>query len=76
MAIYKQQQVTIIYHCELTHVLKQQVCTFMKNTRSRVIIPQSFKRDKDILAVIAGEVEVLNLLGERAMPTKEFSIAS
>jgi hypothetical protein len=32
----------------------------------RVIIPASFKKDKTIVAVLDGDVKVLNSLGERA----------
>jgi len=32
----------------------------------RVILPDSFRKGKTIMAVLKGEVEVLNTLGERA----------
>jgi len=36
------------------------------SANGRVILPDSFRNDKTIMAVIKGEAEVLNTLGERA----------
>jgi uncharacterized protein (TIGR02922 family) len=43
------------------------VKTFPQNDEGRVIIPQSFKDEKSIIAVCDGEVEILNKVGDRIL---------
>ena len=68
--------VTVIYFCEQTLMMKHQICQFMQCDDGRVNIPSKFKHNKAILAVCEGVINVMNMLGERAMPTKRLSIAS
>ncbi len=72
----KLQTVTILYYCESSLVMKHQICQFMRNKDGRVRIPASFKLGKSIIAVCEGAINVLNVIGERAMSTKHLSIAS
>lgn len=68
--------VTVIYYCEQTLMMKHQICQFMQYNDGRVRIPNRFKHNKAILAVCEGVINVMNMIGERAMPTKNLSIAS
>ncbi|NRA53020.1 MAG: TIGR02922 family protein [Gammaproteobacteria bacterium] len=62
---------TVIYSCENTLELMSEVCQFPISSHSaRVIIPNSFKSGKIIIAVCDGKVNVLNKLGDRAFSTK------
>ncbi|MGL1958788.1 MAG: TIGR02922 family protein [Colwellia sp.] len=59
--------VTVIYYedngLELHHVAK----VFKQNEHGRVVIPQSFKDGKSIIAVCDGEIEILNKIGDRIL---------
>lgn len=65
--------VTIIYYCDSALELKHQVCTFEKSAAGRVIIPESLKKDKTIVAVCNGDVEIINKLGERILPNEKIT---
>jgi len=61
------RQVTIIYYCDNSLELHHQVETFPQNEHGRVVIPDSFKDDKSIIAVCDGEIEILNKVGDRIL---------
>jgi uncharacterized protein (TIGR02922 family) len=65
--------VTIIYYCDSALELKHQVCTFDKSESGRVLIPEDLKKDKTIVAVCNGDVEIINKLGERILPTENIA---
>ena len=59
------REVTVFYNCHLSGELKQEVNAFPQNNNGRVILPDSFKNDKSVLAVCDGQVNVLNQVGDR-----------
>lgn len=59
------KEVTIIYYGELSLELQHSVEQFLQLESGRVIIPDSYKQDKSIIAVCAGTVNILNKFGER-----------
>jgi uncharacterized protein (TIGR02922 family) len=63
----QQRTVTIIYYQDDGLELHHKVKTFAQNDEGRVIIPQSFKDEKSIIAVCDGEVEILNKVGDRIL---------
>ena len=67
MDIKKARQVTIIYYCDTSLELLHEVCSFPENENGRVIIPASFKEEKSIIAVCAGEIEIINKVGDRIL---------
>ncbi len=62
----EQRLVTIIYYSDLSLELMHEVHTFPQSKTGRVVIPESFKVDKSIVAVCDGEVTILNKVGDRA----------
>ncbi|SET80930.1 TIGR02922 family protein [Thalassotalea agarivorans] len=71
-----QKSVTVFFFEENALQLSSQTISGIQVNGGRVILPKSFKQGKSIIAVFEGRVKMLNVLGERAMPTKQFSIAS
>jgi len=63
----KERLVTIIYYCDTSLELLHEARTFPENENGRVIIPLSFKEDKSIIAVCAGEIEIINKVGDRIL---------
>ncbi len=61
----EQRLVTIIYYSDLSLELMHEVQTFPQSKTGRVVIPESFKADKSIIAVCDGEVSILNKVGDR-----------
>jgi len=57
--------VTIIFYSDISLELMHEVHTFPKHKSGRVIIPDSFKVDKSIIAVCDGEITILNKVGDR-----------
>ncbi|WP_282109304.1 TIGR02922 family protein [Shewanella algicola] len=59
--------VTVMYYdLEVIMELKSEVLHHCQiGNGGRVIVPAEFKQDKLIIAVLKGEVEVLNTLGDR-----------
>ncbi len=74
MSNSQHQVITIIYYCDSSLELKHQVCQREKSDSGRVIIPDELKQGKSIVAVCDGEVDILNKIGERILPSD--SIAS
>lgn len=60
--------VTIIYYSDLSLELLSESHTFNVSPTGRVVIPSSFRNGKSIIAVCAGEIEILNKIGERILP--------
>lgn len=61
------RKVTIIYYNDNSLELKHQVAVFPQNAQGRVIIPDSFKIDKSIIAVCDGEIDIINKVGDRIL---------
>ena len=63
--------VTIIYYCDSSLELKHQVLTLTQNASGRVIISDKFKKNKSIVAVCDGEINILNKIGDRIISVEE-----
>jgi uncharacterized protein (TIGR02922 family) len=61
------QLVTVIYYSTADLELKDKPIYCRKGQNGRVIIPESFKKDKNIVAVIGGRVKILNKIGDRIL---------
>lgn len=59
------KEVTIIFYGKQSLELKYIVEHFPQLENGRVIIPESYKQDKSIIAVCEGHVNILNNFGER-----------
>ncbi|GLX87232.1 hypothetical protein tloyanaT_34850 [Thalassotalea loyana] len=57
--------VTVIYYAEESLELRSLCCTFEQNTNGRVVIPESFKSGKSIIAVCEGRINIINKVGDR-----------
>jgi uncharacterized protein (TIGR02922 family) len=57
--------ITIIFYSDISLELMHEVHSFPKHKSGRVIIPDSFKVDKSIIAVCDGEITILNKVGDR-----------
>jgi len=60
-------QVTIIYYQEESLELLHEVKDLPKNQQGRVVISDEFKKGKSIIAVCAGDIEILNKIGDRIL---------
>ncbi|MBB1388746.1 TIGR02922 family protein [Shewanella sp. SG44-6] len=62
-----EQTITVIYYTKELSIspLAEVLFDMPVSSSGRVIIPKEFKEDKIIVAVLKGEVEMLNSLGER-----------
>ena len=56
MSKLKQREVTIIYYDDLSLELHHEVHTFAQSDKGRVILSDSFKKDKSIIAVCDGKI--------------------
>ncbi len=65
MVTLKQREVTVIFYDDNSVELMHEVHTFAQSEKGRVIIPESFKKNKSIIAVCAGEIKILNRIGDR-----------
>jgi uncharacterized protein (TIGR02922 family) len=61
----EEQLVTILYYSDISLELMHAVLRLPQNQKGRVVIPDSFKTDKSIVAVCEGEVFILNKIGDR-----------
>lgn len=59
------KEVTIIYYGEQSLELMHSVECLPQLNSGRVVIPESYKEGKSIIAVCEGSVEILNKFGER-----------
>ncbi|RLV59461.1 DUF2375 domain-containing protein [Parashewanella curva] len=65
----KTKTVTVLYYSELANLeIKAETLKNLPYQKQgyRVKLPDSFKSNKIIIAVLEGEVQLLNFLGERA----------
>lgn len=67
MSNITERKVTVIYYSDNSLELLHEVETFLQNEQGRVIIPESFKEDKSIIAVCDGEVDIINKIGDRIL---------
>jgi uncharacterized protein (TIGR02922 family) len=67
-------QVTIIYYNDSSLALEHEIAHFACHDNGRVIIPESFKQGKSIVAVCEGEVNILNKIGERILPVEQLAL--
>lgn len=68
--------VTIVYYDSSSLALKHHATHFEQHDESsRIIIPQEYKEDKIIIAVCDGEINILNRLGDRILPSEEIDIS-
>lgn len=59
--------VTVLYYEGVLGLeIHKAVLTKLQKKNDRVLIPYEFKKDKTIVAVLEGDVNVLNTLGDRA----------
>ncbi|WP_206485990.1 TIGR02922 family protein [Thalassotalea sp. G2M2-11] len=65
---YKSQTVTVIFYDDTSLELMHETHSFIKSERGRVIIPDTFKRGKSIIAVCDGEINIINKVGDRILP--------
>ncbi|GAA5193640.1 TIGR02922 family protein [Ferrimonas gelatinilytica] len=66
------KDVSVLYYDMNSLVLKKALLSDLKKGPSgRVILPSDFRQGKAIIAVLGGDVEVLNLVGERAEQGQE-----
>ena len=63
----EQRTVTVIYYKEDSLELFHEAHAFNVNPNGRVILPNTFKQGKSIIAVCAGEIEILNKVGDRIL---------
>lgn len=63
----KQRKVTVIYYHVDSLELQHKAETFPENESGRVVISDSFKEGKSIIAVCDGEIEILNKVGDRIL---------
>ncbi|SET87539.1 TIGR02922 family protein [Thalassotalea agarivorans] len=57
--------VTILFYKDGSLEINQHIGQYPQESDGRVQIPESFKIGKSIIAVVDGEVEVLNKVGDR-----------
>jgi len=67
MVEVQRRTVTVIYYREGSLELVHDVLDFDENKNGRVIIPESYKEHKSIIAVCNGEVDILNKVGDRIL---------
>lgn len=71
MTDYKEKSVTVIYYSDTSLELLHQMESFLQCPKGRVIIPESFKKGKSIIAVCEGEINILNKVGDRILSVDE-----
>jgi uncharacterized protein (TIGR02922 family) len=72
MTEVKTRIVTIIYYCDNSLELMHFIGEFPQNSSGRVIIPETFKEEKSIIAVCDGEITILNKVGDRIHLINDF----
>jgi uncharacterized protein (TIGR02922 family) len=66
MQIYQEKIVTLIYYSDDSLELLHKIESFLQSyVEGRVVIPESFKKGKSIIAVCEGEINILNKIGDR-----------
>ncbi|WP_286271223.1 TIGR02922 family protein [Thalassotalea hakodatensis] len=68
---HKTELVTIIYYCDKSIELFHHIGHFETSKTGRIILPDSFKKGKSIVAVCRGEVDIMNKIGDRILPNED-----
>ena len=71
MSTLRIKKVTVIYYNDTSLELLHDITAFNQNGEGRVIMPDSYKEGKSIVAVCDGEVNILNKMGDRILPIDE-----
>ena len=71
MSSSQTETITIIYYCDSSLELMHHIGEFPKMESGRIVLPEHFKKNKSILAVCRGEVDILNKIGDRILPAAE-----
>ncbi|MFD2166520.1 TIGR02922 family protein [Thalassotalea euphylliae] len=61
----KHQQVTVFYFDDNDLQLKHHIGNYRCSDSGRVVLPNAFKEDKQVIAVCEGKVDILNKIGDR-----------
>ncbi len=61
----QQRLVTIFFYSDVSLELMHEVHSLPQSKTGRVVIPESFKVEKSVIAVCDGDVTVLNKVGDR-----------
>lgn len=61
--------VTVIYYCEKSVELFRHVGRFCFKENGRIEFPLEFKQGKSIVAVCRGDIDIMNKVGDRILPT-------
>jgi uncharacterized protein (TIGR02922 family) len=62
---FQRKRVTVIYFSDTFLELLHKIELFLQSPEGRVVIPESFKQGKLIIAVSEGKVNILNKIGDR-----------
>ncbi|TWX59407.1 TIGR02922 family protein [Colwellia hornerae] len=65
MQVYQEKIVTLIYYSDDSLELLHKIESFLQSAEGRVVIPESFKKGKSIIAVCEGEINIMNKVGDR-----------
>ncbi len=60
-----QRIVTVIYCCDGELEIYRKTHSFNINSSGDMVIPESFKEGKTIVALCAGEVDIINSIGNK-----------
>ncbi|NQZ86528.1 MAG: TIGR02922 family protein [Colwellia sp.] len=71
MTDYKEKLVTVIYYSDTSLELLHKIESFLQCPKGRVVIPETFKRGKAIIAVCEGEINIMNKVGDRILAIDE-----
>jgi uncharacterized protein (TIGR02922 family) len=71
MSDYKEKLVTVIYYSDTSLELLHTVKSFLQCPKGRVVIPDSFKKGKSIIAVCEGQINIMNKVGDRILGADE-----
>ena len=71
MTDFQEKIVTVIYYSDTSLELLHKIASFLQCPKGRVIIPDTFKKGKSIIAVCDGEINILNKVGDRILSVDE-----
>jgi len=71
MTDYQEKTVTVIYYSDTSLELLHKIESFLQCPKGRVVIPDSFKKGKSIIAVCEGEINIMNKVGDRILSVDE-----
>ncbi|MFT5298418.1 MAG: hypothetical protein ACI9YH_004466 [Colwellia sp.] len=67
MTDYQEKLVTVIYYRDTSLELLHKIQSFLQCPKGRVVIPETFRRGKSIIAVCEGEINIMNKIGDRIL---------